>query len=195
MQHPNRTLLAEVSFEELVPFLRPQLRPTRVWGLIYWAVNLAPVGWLTFVAWHEKISIDIFLTKAGQGVWLFLVLLPLHELIHAGAYKMIGAPKVSFGANLKKFYFYAVADQFMTSRKSFLFVALSPYLLITAGLVTAAALSSPPTRLLFLGAIILHTAGCFGDFALVSFMHQHRHQNIVTMDDLTEKKAYFFMVN
>jgi len=194
MEHPHREVIAELDYDNLLPFLRPQLCLNLIWGVMYWMVNLIPLGSIIYYWWVQHISLDTFLTNVGLGFWMFFVLLPVHELLHAAVYKIVGAPKVSFGGSWKKFIFYAVADRFMVDRKKFLFVALAPFFIINTGLVILFFTYSYPVNLIFLAAIILHTAGCFGDFALVSFMHRHRHQNIVTMDEVAEKKTYFFTV-
>ncbi|MEN9295933.1 MAG: hypothetical protein RJA42_199, partial [Bacteroidota bacterium] len=51
--------------------------------------------------------------------------------IHALAYQSQGAKQTSYDANLRKFYFMAMADQFVASRKEFQVVALAPFLAIT----------------------------------------------------------------
>lgn len=194
MENHNREIIAELPYDNLIPFLRPHLKPRLAWGFWYWVANVIPLAALIIISWSHGISLDTFLTNAGLGFWMFFLLLPIHELIHAAAYKIVGAPRVGFGADLKKLVFYATADQFMVDRKKFLFVALAPFVLISTALIIALFFFSYPSNLIILSALILHTGGCFGDFALVSFMHQHRDKNIFTMDDVKAKKAYFFTV-
>ncbi len=194
MENHNREIIAELPYDNLIPFLRPHLKPRLIWGFWYWVANVIPLAALIIISWTHSITLDSFLTNVGLGFSMFFVLLPIHELIHAAAYKIVGAPNVGFGADFKKLVFYAVADQFMIDRKKFMFVALAPFVVISTALIVLFSLSSFPSNLIFLSAIILHTGGCFGDFALVSFMHQHRDKNIFTMDDVKEKKAYFFNV-
>ncbi len=69
--------------------------------------------------------------------FLFVALLiPLHEALHAFAYRLLGAKKTSFDVNLKKFYFIALADKFVTNRMELMFVALLPFAVISLSLVT-----------------------------------------------------------
>ena len=42
------------------------------------------------------------------------------------------------------------------------------------------------------GLLFLHTAFCAGDFALASFMNEHRKKGIVTYDLMEEGISYFF---
>lgn len=183
-------IIAEVSHDHLIPFLRPQLKLSRLWGAIYWIVNALVLGYLVSYSILNDLSMDEFTKSMGLGFAIFILVLPIHEIIHAILYKLVGAPKVGFGADWRKLVFYATADQFIVGRKKFALVALAPFLLLNSTLLLLGYLW-PNHTLLLGGALFLHTAGCFGDFALVSFMHLHRSRNIQTMDNMSERKTYF----
>lgn len=187
-------IIAEVEHSNLVPFLKPHLKLNRIWGRVYWLFNLIILVLTIIYLIANHVSFDDAVKNLGLGFALFFVLLPVHEGIHALTYKLMGAPTIGFGADWRKLIFYAVADQFVIGEKKFLGVALSPFALITVALLLLIYLF-PSYGLLFSGTLILHTAGCIGDFALVSFMHTHRHRNIVTMDSVAENKTYFFEGN
>jgi hypothetical protein len=73
---------------------------------------------------------------AGTIAGSFLVI-PLHESVHGLAYKIIGAPKIHFGADLKQMIFYVAADKYPVGRKGFYFIALAPFLFINlSGAIT-----------------------------------------------------------
>ncbi|MGJ8868839.1 hypothetical protein, partial [Salmonella enterica] len=55
-------------------------------------------------------------TFFGFGCALTFLLIPIHEGLHGIAYKMCGAPTVTFAANWKKLYFMAIADKFTIGR-------------------------------------------------------------------------------
>jgi hypothetical protein len=184
-------IIAEVEHTNLVPFLKPQLTLNRIWGRVYWLFNAATILFIIYYLIASHASFDDSVKNLGLGFALFFILLPVHEGIHALAYKLMGAPQIGFGADWRKFIFYAVADQFVIGERKFMVVALSPFVLINVSLLLFMILF-PPSTLLFLGALSLHTAGCFGDFALVSFMHHHSERRIVTMDSVAENKTFFF---
>jgi len=187
-------LIAEMDHHDMVPFLKPHLKLNRVWGFAYWLVNILILSLTVWYAVLNWVSFDHFQQGISLGFFVFFCLLPIHEAIHGVAYKLAGAPHVSFGASWKKLIFYALADQYVIGLKKFLAVALAPFLLISI-LLICLFFFLPSYALLFLGALILHTAGCFGDFALVSFMYQHRALNIVTVDDVKANKTYFLEPN
>ena len=71
-----------------------------------------------------------------------LPLIPIHELIHGLFYKLDGAPAVQYKANFKKFIFYAMADQYVTTFYSFVILAIAPFVIINTllliGIITTA---------------------------------------------------------
>ena len=53
----------------------------------------------------------------GGIILFFVVLLPLHELIHGAVFKILGAPKIGFGWNWKGMMAYAYAQKFAINLK------------------------------------------------------------------------------
>jgi hypothetical protein len=114
----------------------------------------------------------------------------LHEYIHALAYRWQGAPEVSYDVQWRKFIFMAVADQFVASRRAFQVVALAPFVVISTLLLGGLAVTPWPG--VVLGALLMHTACCSGDFGLLSYFDAHPEQEVVTYDDRAGKVSYFF---
>ena len=75
------------------------------------------------------------LTYLCYGFAIAFTLVPIHEYIHALAYKSQGAATTSFDANWKKFYFMAIADKFVASKKEFQIIALAPFITINLILI------------------------------------------------------------
>ena len=121
-----------------------------------------------------------------------LPLIPIHELIHGLFYKLAGAPTVSYKANFKKFIFYAMADKFITDQKNFVRLALAPFIVINSILIISILLSSGIISFLLAGILFIHTAGCAGDFALVSYFIENDGRNLVTYDDVSKGESYFY---
>jgi hypothetical protein len=42
------------------------------------------------------------------------------------------------------------------------------------------------------GALLFHTSGCIGDFALCSFLYENKHLTVYTYDDYAARKSYFY---
>ncbi len=132
------------------------------------------------------------LGQIGVAFAGFFVLLPIHEFIHGLAFKRIGALKVGYGYSLKSLIVYAYSQNFLTTTREVAFVAVMPFLIITAGLVTGWILL--PAYPVFWGfSLVIHTLGCVGDFVLINYHRKNRHRTIYTYDDVeNERKTYFF---
>jgi len=146
-------------------------------GLLAWNIIRAPGQWGHSVA----------LFFGGMG--LAFLLTPIHELIHVAALKAVGAPSVQLRANWRKLYFMAGSDRFVADVREFYWIAFAPFAVISLGAL-ALMFWQPlaATSLLF-----LHTAFCVGDFALASYMNEHREEGIVTYDLMKEGVSYFFV--
>lgn len=72
-------------------------------------------------------------------------------------------------ANLKKFYFMALADKFVANKKEFEIVALSPFIFITIILSVLLFLVNSTWTLAIVAILLTHTAMCSGDFGLLSY--------------------------
>jgi hypothetical protein len=185
----------ELDHSELIPFVKANMKQTNPLSVFYWAFNLAAIAlFIFFIIQETRLSIGEAFAKFLLGFFLFfLVLLPIHELIHGLFYKLSGAPDVKFAAQWRKLIFYCVADGFVADTKSFLLVALTPFLIINACLIIMMFYATPGLFYTFLGALILHTGGCFGDFGLASYLYNHKLSRPVTYDDAAGKKTYFFL--
>lgn len=94
-----------------------------------------------------------------------LIVLPVHELVHGAAFKLLGGR----GAKVRMGYrspgmLYACANGLVLPRRFFLAVVLAPTVLISAGLAVAAALT--PWPLACVTCLWLHLSGCTGDLAM-----------------------------
>lgn len=137
-------------------------------------------------------------TSGASGFWqllavlpLLLVLLVVHEGIHALVFLGLGARDVGFGYSRKGLMVYAYSQRFVMTLRENALVAAMPFLVLTTGLALALVLL-PEYRILLGLTLLLHTFGCLGDFALIRHWWKVRHRAMYTYDDLTEKRTYFF---
>jgi hypothetical protein len=181
---------------ELIPFVRLYLNKLTWSSAIYMISNVVALGVTAFflVYFYKTgvFSMSDGLVNLSYGFALAFVLLPVHEYIHILAYKSQGAKHTSYDANLKKFYFLAVADQFVANRKEFRIVALAPFIVITAVSLCLLFFTDALWTMTVLGTILTHTAFCSGDFGLLSYFDFHQDKDIVTYDDKASKVSYFY---
>ena len=120
-----------------------------------------------------------------------MVVLPLHEALHAVAYWLAGARDVRWDYSLRMLAVWVIAHRFVVSTGAFLFVALAPFVVLNALLVVAA-IAFPQYAVLLLFVLLVHLHGCAGDWSLVNFVWLHRERGFWTYDDAVTGKSYFY---
>lgn len=189
-------LLDKLGHKELVPFIRTYMKKRTKYSVFYYLSNLIVLGLAGyfFVDGYNLPGYNLGdrFTHFSYGLAIAFLLLPLHEYIHVLAYKSQGATNTSYDANLKKFYFMALADKFVANKKEFEIVALAPFTIITTVLTVLLFLVNPDWTLTIIGALLTHTAMCSGDFGLLSFFEFHKDKETVTYDDVENKISYFY---
>lgn len=188
--------LERLEHMELVPFVKKYIRHVTWNSRFYFGLNILL---FTIIIYRFADGIlnqgqdfsDLFL-YFSYGLTLSFLLIPIHEWIHMLAYRLQGAETSSMDVNWKKFYFMAVADQFVASAREFKIVALAPFTIITASLTVAFFLVPSTWAMTLLSCLFAHTAMCSGDFALLSFFETHANKEVITYDDHKDKISYFF---
>ena len=108
----------------------------------------------------------------GAGVWWWVALalgilvpLPVHELVHGAAFKLLcPGCRVSFG--LKESFLYTKTDGATARRWRMVVVLLAPAVLVTAGVAALAVAAGCPALATLLAG--LHLAGCAGDLTMAA---------------------------
>ena len=152
---------------------------------------------LTFVVFYKNYGLNNFnigdgFTHFSYGLAIAFGLIPVHEYIHVLAYKSQGADKTSYDANLKKFYFMAIADKFVANKKEFQVVALAPFVVINTTLLLLLLFVGKLWTFTVFGILLTHTAFSSGDFGLLSYFEYHSDKDIVTFDDKENRISYFY---
>ncbi len=189
--------LAELPYAEIIPFVQHELAQRNgiirsyIWLNIL--ILLAMLAFGTQQVWSGHIRFFQLMSNVFIGFGItFTILVPVHEAIHGIAYKLLGAPSVAFGGNVRQFYFYAVADRFVVEQKGFRFLALAPFAVISALMMIGILLTPLPIQWILWGILLLHTGACAGDFGMLGFYYRHSGGEIFTFDDVNNKIAYFF---
>lgn len=195
LEQQGYVVIEKLGHDDIIPFVKKYLRKKTLSAMLYYAANV-----LIALGIVAKFFID-FTTPGftiGQaanhisyGLAIAFGLVPLHEYIHVLAYKSQGAKNTSYDANLKKFYFMAMADQFVANRKEFRVVALAPFVVISGILLLVLPFSGQLWSYAILGTLLTHTAFTSGDFGLLSFFDFYKNRNIVSYDDKAGRISYF----
>lgn len=192
-------LVEEINYSNIVSFIYPYLKP-REWIMYSFYIFLFILGFL----WGYY-SVELLLNKVfsiwkllGNTLfWIslpFLIIIPVHELIHGFAFKLMGAQKLKFGANFHELVFYVTCDKFVLNKNMFIFLALAPFCIFT--IFFACLLFSPSLVVQWIGAMLLflHTSCCIGDITLISYTAINAPKTgFYTFDDISTKTSYFFI--
>ena len=187
--------VAIVDHKELIEFVREGLKAQNLISISYWIFNLVFIGFTAFVFAHQLTAgefahWDDGLAHLGLGIAVAFLLVPIHEGIHGLVYKWLGAPKVQYTVNFRKFYFTAQADMFVISGREFLALAFAPFAVLTLTFFLLMIIF--PNLVLFgCGVLIAHTAACSGDFGLAAFVFNYRKADLRTWDDFKAARSYF----
>jgi hypothetical protein len=197
LEENGYVLLDEMNHAEIVPFVRKFLQKRTWFSSFYYVSVIVSFSLLLFFCiklYHSGgYSIIRILIQILLGVLLTLALIPFHEWIHALAYKSQGAKQTSFDANLKRFYFLAIADKFVTSKREFLIIALAPFIVISLALLITSFLTGEGWKVVLFTTLMIHTIACSGDFALLSYFEFNRKKEVITYDDKENKVSFFYV--
>lgn len=189
-------LLDSLEHNELIPFINIYIKKRTRFSVIYWLSNLIFIASIIFYFWQnygsDSFSFGEGLIHCSYGFAIAFLLIPIHEYIHVLAYKSQGADQTSYDVNLKKFYFMAIADKFVASRKEFQIVALAPFVTISTVLLFLLFFVGNLWTFTILGTLLIHTAFCSGDFGLLSYFDFHKNKEVVTCDDKENGISYFY---
>jgi len=191
-------LLTEVSHQKLREFVMEQITEEKYAIRIYSIYQLIMMivfvflltrGIVLSIKGHSGILIEIGLSI----VFSLSALIVIHELLHALAYLLTGARKISFGVIPKKFVFYALADRQVIAKRAFYIVALTPFIVVKLiCLIGIIEFYNEQIIYFFLSVMCLHSLFCAGDIAMLAFYRIHKGKEIYNFDNKSEGKTYFY---
>ncbi|HYO78008.1 MAG TPA: DUF3267 domain-containing protein [Thermoanaerobaculia bacterium] len=190
---PDYTLTGELTHATLSDFVvdyffRRGSWLTRVHHAMSLATLAAAIG--TAVA-QERGFGRTFLDFGIAVIALFVLVLPLHELLHALAYRLAGARDIRWDYSARMLAVWVIAHRFVVSTRAFVFVALTPFVILNA-LLIAGAILFPAYAVVLLFVLLVHLHGCAGDWSLLNFVWLHRERGFWTFDDAVAGRSYFF---
>jgi hypothetical protein len=190
-------LLDKLHYDDIVDFATEYVRK-RTRSMFFYLVLIIVffiLQWSAFLygIFAKDMNTISLLKQFLYGLIISLtIVIPFHELIHALGYFLLGARKIRFGAVLKHFAFYAAADDFVANRNAFIFLALSPFVIVSllnlAGFVFVHGYASYT----YISVLFFHATMCAGDFAMLSYFEFHRDKELYTFDDVGKKISYFY---
>ncbi len=200
IDNPEFELLFRLEHENMKEFVKEQLsRKSWITKRYLW-YQLSMLTLLTalvtsgLILWYVKSTLAILFVM-GAFCFSFTLLIFFHEMLHGLAFLLLGFKKISFGGDIRKFVFYAQADQQVLSRIEFYILALFP--LVTIKIITVVAIvitivTHSPWLWFWMIVMALHSFFCAGDIGLISFFKHYPDKELFTFDSKTEKSSYFY---
>ena len=200
ISNPDYSLVEEVSYDDLKSFLIKEIGKKSFIMTIYGIFQGISIAVILIIISH--FTIDLIkngtskielITSVLTTILSFFLIIPIHELLHAAAFLIQGKKNIGFGAQLKKFIFYAESDQQVLNRREITIVALAPLVAISVFSIVLILLNfSFISSLIFTIIAFVHILVCGGDIAIVSFFYRNRSKEMFTFDDRQLKKTYYY---
>ncbi len=193
---PAYHLVYKLGFQDMVPFVLTQIKRRGIFSWLYAAVNLAMLVFIILfslqglldhaLGWKSLLVQTVLGSVTGS-----ILVIPFHELIHGLTYRILGARKIIFGADLKQFIFFVTANRHPVSGSEVYLLALSPFVIINLVSVAATITLSPQWALCTGVFLLCHNIMCIGDFAISNFVSKASGR-VYTYDEPENKMSYFF---
>ena len=198
LQNENEyRMLKSLRYDEILSFVFDNIRQKTFSSRFYLVINffylflLIGLSIAGFIYQEYRLSSYILYISGGILAGSFLVI-PIHEALHGLAYKMIGAPRIHYGADLRQMLFFVAADRYVIGRKGFYLVALTPFIVINSLSILALFFLHPYWLVAGLAFLLLHNIMCIGDFSMVSYFELNPGRELYTYDDHKIRTSYIF---
>ena len=193
------TELASVKHEDVRSFITAEMEQKPLFVKVASIYQIT--GILAFLLGVIKALIPFFTQRETEFLgWLgfgilfsFSLLIVIHELIHAAAYRFVGIKNLSFGMYLRKFLFYVQADKQVVNYKQFTIVALAPSIVVSFLTILGMIIFyQQPVFYFFIPIFAFHSIFSGGDFGLLSVFQNRPNQDILTFDLKCNATTYFY---
>jgi hypothetical protein len=193
--HSKYRQILELSYDDLIPFILDYMKRMSAVTIFFWSACLFFIG----TAIRVRIDVsgyfpfrEILLHSVLGIVFLPLVSIPLHELLHIIPYYLSGARNIRVGMDPKQYLFYVTAHRYVATPVQFRIVAIVPFLLISAATIVLILMMPGIWKWSLSLFLFVHATMCAGDFALLNFYFLKKGRKIFTWDDADRKIAYFY---
>lgn len=119
-----------------------------------------------------------------------VLLMPVHEAIHAAAYRALGAKDIRWALSLRNPMASVTAHRFVLSGREAMIVSALPWLVVTAllGLAVGFVASLRPFLLI---TLLGHHVGSRGDWAYLSYFWRCRRRELYVVEDADLEQSWF----
>lgn len=193
MNDPSRFALIEViTHDQLIPAVQAHLARRGPVRTSYVLINLVVLASIAALWIGTGASLLDGFPNLCLGMCLgYVLLLPLHEGVHALTYRWLGARGTRVVYRPRNLTAYCVADRFVVTGGEFAWICLTPFLVLNAILLVVIIAAGGFQPILW-GMLLLHVGACSGDFAFVNLVWAHRADGLLTFDDVAGRRTFFY---
>jgi len=186
-----------LDFDDMIPFVLDHIKRKSFFSMLYFVLNIAL---LVFIFYdiisgllNQQLTWSLIIKQSLTGIFSGSILvIPVHELLHGIAYRIIGAREIRFGADLQQFIFFVTADRYPVSGRELYFLAMTPFVIINLATIAVTILWFPQGVLFSAFFLLSHNIMCIGDFAMVNCVLQRAPHRVFTFDEIENRKSYFY---
>jgi len=193
---PAYQLIKELGFQDIVPFVMEQIRKKAFFPVLYFTVNLGMLVFILILSAKgladQSLAWKRLLIQAGTGILAGSILvIPFHELLHGLAYRILGARKIIFGADLSQLIFYVTAKPYPVSGMQIHLLTMAPFIIINLLTAIVTVLFFQDGLLFSAFFLLSHNMMCIGDFAISGYVGGTGGR-VYTFDEPDRKMSYFY---
>jgi hypothetical protein len=190
-------LVHELRYDHIISFVFDNIRKKTFSAWFYFFINILNLVLIIYFLIHGLQNGTLEWKHFGlqflAGLFAGSILvIPFHEGFHGLAYKILGAPKIHFGADMKQLIFYVAAHNYVLNRKGFYILAYTPFIMINIIAISLFFLFPGMGVHSLLFFLFFHNLMCIGDLAMVSFYESHPEANLYTYDDVPNRISYIY---
>ncbi len=186
-----------LGYEGILQFVMENIRKVNIASRTYLFINVLYLVFLIAISitgfFIQGYHTGPYISSLFWGILAgSFAIIPFHEAFHGLAYKIIGAPVIHFGADLKQMLFYVAADRYVVGRREFYFIALAPFIAINLITIGASLFLAGYWHIFFTVFLLFHNIMCIGDFAMMSYFMQYPEKELYTFDDHKNRISYIY---
>ena len=195
-ESPGFEKVLTLPYGEIAPFVISHLTRFSLPMALVWTVAAASLflsSWLWPGLIYPSDNPQIIKGMTVGLIIIPLLLVPIHEALHLIPFSLAGARDIRLGADLRQGIIYVTAHRFVAGRRLFGVVAMTPFIVVTAGIIIAMAFCPLWWKWVLATSLMVHTTMCAGDTALLGYMTAFKNRMVYTWDDADIKEAYFYV--
>lgn len=187
--------ILKVPYDELINFVFDYIKRRSDLMVFFWSLCIIFLGFAAYIRLNISgyYPLKYIMLHSLLGLIVFpLVLVPIHELLHAIPFRLTGAKKIRIGMDLKQYMFYVTAHRHVVNSKQFRWIGYTPFTVISLGILLLILFVPGLWKWSLSLLLLVHSTMCAGDFAMMNFFRLNRKKKIYTWDDAEKKIAYFY---